>query len=274
MKINNGIFIAVLFAFIVFLSIAVWQRYLYSQSLTYIICGNNTITANSEGLTVGTLLKRCNISLETLDIVNPSLEAPAPRGGKVTVIRVKVRLEKNARTFPPKYGDKIKLAKNLRKTELQKAEQKTKQLMLKTTYYDGVKKFSETLKEYTIVKYFYCLNLLDSWGRVEKKYDLSKCKRIRMTATSYFPGDPLAWRDGTETLLGFKMQKGIVAVDPKVIPLRTRLFIPGYGYGYAGDTGSAIKGNKIDLGFDNGDQDRFWIHRPVTVYILEKSKKW
>jgi 3D (Asp-Asp-Asp) domain-containing protein len=61
---------------------------------------------------------------------------------------------------------------------------------------------------------------------------------------------------------------GIVAVDPRVIPLGTALFIPGYGRAIAGDTGGAIRGNRIDLGFNStSDAFRFGT-RPITVYIL------
>jgi 3D (Asp-Asp-Asp) domain-containing protein len=70
------------------------------------------------------------------------------------------------------------------------------------------------------------------------------------------------------------MQRGIVAVDPKVIPLRTRVFVSQYGYGYAGDTGSAIKNKRIDLGVNNAEEEKSWMHRPVTVYILEKNPTW
>ena len=70
------------------------------------------------------------------------------------------------------------------------------------------------------------------------------------------------------------MQRGIVAVDPEVIPLRTRLYISGYGYGYAGDTGSAIKGNRIDLGVNNPEEEKPWRFREVVVYLLEKSNTW
>jgi 3D (Asp-Asp-Asp) domain-containing protein len=61
---------------------------------------------------------------------------------------------------------------------------------------------------------------------------------------------------------------GVVAVDPKVIPLGSRLYIPGYGVATAGDTGSSIKGNKIDLGFDDV-KNGWWSSRFVEIYILE-----
>lgn len=68
------------------------------------------------------------------------------------------------------------------------------------------------------------------------------------------------------TATGMKQGYGVVAVDPKVIPLYTRVYVPGYGIGIAGDVGGGVKGNMIDLGFDsiNGQ----WSTRYVDVYIL------
>jgi 3D (Asp-Asp-Asp) domain-containing protein len=48
------------------------------------------------------------------------------------------------------------------------------------------------------------------------------------------------------------MRHGIVATDPRVILLRTPLYVPGYGRGIAGDTGSLIAGRHIDLGYEVG----------------------
>jgi uncharacterized protein YabE (DUF348 family) len=69
------------------------------------------------------------------------------------------------------------------------------------------------------------------------------------------------------TASGVPVTKGIVAVDKNVIPLGTRLYIPGYGFAVAGDTGGGIKGDMIDLGFPDGvavDWRTGW----VEVYIL------
>ncbi|HYZ14939.1 MAG TPA: ubiquitin-like domain-containing protein [Candidatus Acidoferrum sp.] len=62
---------------------------------------------------------------------------------------------------------------------------------------------------------------------------------------------------------------GVVAVDPRVIPLGTHMFIPGYGRAVAGDTGGAIHGNRIDLGFNSNRQANQFGRRPVTVYLLK-----
>ena len=93
-----------------------------------------------------------------------------------------------------------------------------------------------------------------------------------MLATAYYVGDPMVPSD--TTYLGHKLERGLVAVDPSVIPLGWRLFIPGYGYAYSSDTGSAIKGLRIDLAVGGRKEELRYNHRQVTIYLLEKSKTW
>ena len=57
-------------------------------------------------------------------------------------------------------------------------------------------------------------------------------------------------------------------MDPRYIPLGTRLYIEGYGHAVAGDTGSAIKGNRIDLGQDTRYSAEKVGRRSVVVHIL------
>ena len=62
---------------------------------------------------------------------------------------------------------------------------------------------------------------------------------------------------------------GIIAVDPHVIPYGTRVYIPGYGFAVAGDTGGAIIGNRIDLFMDSYHDAISFGRRNVEMYILE-----
>jgi 3D (Asp-Asp-Asp) domain-containing protein len=90
---------------------------------------------------------------------------------------------------------------------------------------------------------------------------------LRMVATAY-----TAECSGCSgiTASGRPAGHGIVAVDPHYIPLGTRLYIPGYGHALAADTGGAIHGNRIDLGFEsNRDALRFG-RRPIVVYVFNK----
>lgn len=89
--------------------------------------------------------------------------------------------------------------------------------------------------------------------------------KMRVWATSY---DSSCSGCSTTTATGRKLTKGIVAVDPCVIPMHTRMYVPGYGFGQAEDTGGSIKGNKIDLGFENLKNGN-WSSRWVTIYLLD-----
>ncbi|WP_456277152.1 ubiquitin-like domain-containing protein [Bacillus sp. AK128] len=61
----------------------------------------------------------------------------------------------------------------------------------------------------------------------------------------------------------------VIAVDPNVIPLGTKVYVEGYGYAVAGDTGSAIKGNKIDVFFATKAEAYRWGRKTVKIKILE-----
>ncbi len=92
---------------------------------------------------------------------------------------------------------------------------------------------------------------------------------LPMIATGYSP-DPSengGNRSG-RTSNGLKIGHGVVAVDPRFIPLGTRLYIEGYGYAVAADTGGAIKGNRIDLGEDTYRSAQRVGRRKVLVHIL------
>ena len=69
------------------------------------------------------------------------------------------------------------------------------------------------------------------------------------------------------TATGAPVGWGVVAVDPSVIPLGTRMSVPGYGEGIAADTGSAVKGATIDLWFPTTAQALAWGRRTVTITL-------
>lgn len=79
------------------------------------------------------------------------------------------------------------------------------------------------------------------------------------------------------TRTGIRAREGVIAVDPRVIPLGTKVYVevpgaaPDYGFAIAADTGSAIKGNLIDLYFDSTEKALRWGRRSVRVYILNEQ---
>ncbi|MDV5114348.1 3D domain-containing protein [Clostridium perfringens] len=96
-------------------------------------------------------------------------------------------------------------------------------------------------------------------------------KTLSMEATAY--------SGGALTAMGLKPVRdpgGIstIAVDPSVIPLGSKVYIPGYGYAIASDTGGVIKGNIIDLYMNSHDECISWGRRQVTLHIVAYPGEW
>jgi 3D (Asp-Asp-Asp) domain-containing protein len=83
-------------------------------------------------------------------------------------------------------------------------------------------------------------------------------RQLTVSATCYdLPG---------RTATGMPVGQGVVAVDPSVVPLGSRMYVPGYGNGVAADVGGGIKGNTIDL-WMTPSQCAAWGRRTVTITI-------
>lgn len=91
-------------------------------------------------------------------------------------------------------------------------------------------------------------------------------KKVTLEATAYTVAEGNG--DGL-TATGLVAKPGMVAVDPNVIPLGSRLYIPGYGVALAADTGGAIQGNRIDLLMDDYGEAVNFGRRMLDVYILQ-----
>jgi len=92
-----------------------------------------------------------------------------------------------------------------------------------------------------------------------------------LTATAYYAfgsgGNDINGNGITAT--GLRARKGIVAVDPRIIPLGTKLYIPGYGEALAADTGGWIKNDRIDLCFESLEECFRFGRRKIRVYLVE-----
>lgn len=92
---------------------------------------------------------------------------------------------------------------------------------------------------------------------------------VPMLVTAYTRYD----EDCTDyTYQGTYLRRGLCAVDPTVIPLGTRLYVPGYGEALADDIGGAIQGNRVDLAMETLDEAFAWGAQRITVYVLPKTK--
>ena len=92
---------------------------------------------------------------------------------------------------------------------------------------------------------------------------------MTMHASAYDPSPATIGRGATGRCAnGMRARYGVVAVDPRVIPLGTTVFVEGYGLAIAADTGGAIKGRRIDLCFNSRSSALRFGRKKVRVHVL------
>lgn len=116
--------------------------------------------------------------------------------------------------------------------------------------------------------------------KLEDAIDWTKYPKKKVIATGYTAGIESTGKSPGHpgygiTYSGVKVKRDLystIAADINVFPIGTILFIPDYGYGVVADTGSAIKGNKIDLYYETVDDVyNHWGKRSVDVYIIQRG---
>ncbi len=116
---------------------------------------------------------------------------------------------------------------------------------------------------------------------LEEAIDWSQYPSNTVVATGYTAGYESTGKNSDHpaygiTFSGVQVKRDLystIAADPSVYPIGTILFIPGYGYGVVADTGSAIKGNIIDLYYDTVEEVfENWGKQEVEVYLVKKGE--
>ncbi len=181
------------------------------------------------------------VNFETIKKLNPSLEA-----GTTQVVQEGEYGEKSV-TYKVKY---------------QKGKEISREVISETITKEPIDKIVEYGNKNASA------NAPVNTGKLDYKYVLT------CNATAY---DLSAEENGGyagQTATGVPLDKGVIAVDPKVIPLGSRVYIEAldgswsYGYAVAADTGGAIKGNRVDLCYRTRYECIQFGRRPCRVYVL------
>ncbi len=226
-----------------------------------------------KGPTVDDMLQQYNIVLGPDDFSTPAPNTLLKDLPAVQVIRVRHQNIVEVKEAKPRLSTRTYLKANLRPVLVERGFVQVDSTTVRVTYYNGVENSRTVIKTQSFRRLIFTLTLFNkSTGRPVQVYDLAKAPKMLMRATGYYVGEKYVPSDTTK--LGLKLRRGLVAVDPKVIPLRTRLYVKGYGYAYAADTGSAIKGNRIDLAVKDKYEEAKFNRHNVPVYILDKTKGW
>ena len=225
------------------------------------------------GGTVSSILADAGITLSPEVLVYPAADEPLTQGSDITVRRVEVRNEQVAESIPYESTTVNNPDLPYGQSRVAVAGQAGEKVTtFRVEYRDG-EEYSRTSLSTEITRQPVTEVIeIGTGGVVEYNGNVYPYSRvIQMSATAY----TTEHRKGARTASGTVARVGAVAVDKNVIPLGTRLFIRGsdgsftYGVAVAEDTGSAIKGNKIDLYFNTYRECIQFGRQDVTVYVLK-----
>ncbi|OXM82616.1 3D domain-containing protein [Paenibacillus rigui] len=254
-----------------------------------------TKTLYTVGKTVGHALEDLHIPVSELDKVSPAIEEPLPEQGNIQIVRVKKELEEV--TEPVAFDVVKKSDPQLLKGKEQVVQEGQAGAVLKKKekrYEDGVL-VSEQVVDQTVqtesVSKIVAVGTKNPVVALSSSspslQELTKSgvsfgvKQVinNVKLTAYSAGASSTGK-GSEhpqyglTSTGTRVTEGrTIAVDPKVVPLGWWVYIDGLGFRRAEDTGSAVKGNVIDVYFDSNDYaNRFGTKRGYTVYVIGPTK--
>lgn len=255
-----------------------------AKTHVYEIDNNGTVkTYKTSCKTVKELLSDLKIKVDDDDIVIPDLKEELKSEGKISIIKVDVKVIEKEVEAPFKTIKKKNKELTHKQSRILVQGVNGKNKVKCKEYYAGDKLIKEeVIHVETIVK---PIDQVFEEGTKDvftnDRGDFTARKAIKMVATAYEAGPrSTGKRPGDKgygiTASGARAKRGTVAVDPRVIPLGTKLYIksltpgvPDYGFAIAQDTGGAIKGNKIDLFMDTVWECLQFGRRPVMVYILK-----
>jgi uncharacterized protein YabE (DUF348 family) len=237
-----------------------------SQPIT-ITTAHGSVNRRSAAASVGEALAEAGLAAQGLDYAIPAVSAPLPADGQIRLVRVREEVLIEQTSLP--YGSTWQTVDDLALDE-------------RSLLRPGVYGIQASRVRVRFVEDVEISRIVESQWQAQAPVDelvgygmkitvqsldtpdgpLEYYRALQFWATSYAP----KYVGGsTRTASGKTLQKGLVGVDTAYIPFGTRLYIPGYGFAEAADTGR-ISGRWIDLGYSDDDFEGW--HQWVTVYFL------
>lgn len=134
---------------------------------------------------------------------------------------------------------------------------------VRITYHNGQEVKREVINSETLVEpknRVIAMGTITAVSRGNQLLNFREARYMEASAYTY---------TGNRTATGRNPEVGMVAVDPQVIPMGSRMYIEGYGFARAADTGGSIKGNRLDIFLEDRSQCLNWGRRTVKVYLLD-----
>lgn len=236
--------------------------------IVHVTDGGTTREISTSATTVEEFLAEQQIALGKLDTLSVARDTTLRSGLKLSITRVRQVIAQENTALPFKKTERLS-------TGMRVGESKTIRPgvpgVLQTTYRDTYHNEERIERERIDARVLQAprtaIVVRGLRGMTLASRGLFPGRRsLEMVATGYGPSGNGPW--GMQTTLGIRPRHGVVAVDPRVIRLGTRLYIEGYGLAIAADTGSAIRGNRIDLFFESDRVANSYGRKRVRVLIL------
>lgn len=242
------------------------ERYLPENrySVTFDFYSKEDVSCVSKGRTVGELIELLGITLEDTDILRAEKDDKISADVVISVDEISYGTDKVHTSIPYKteYRDVQTIPRNTEKTHRRGVTGK-ETVEYSVTYINGVETERVQTREYissypvSAVIYRGIGGTLTVGGQT-------------ISYSYYIDCDSTFYYSGGITASGLPADENVVAVDPRVIPLGTKLYISGIGKRIAADTGGAIKGNIVDICLDRSNPlTATYGRRGVRVYILD-----
>ena len=222
-----------------------------------------------------TTLKEQGIQFnKDIDEVLPSLDSKIEGGVNVQLVKVETKdlVEKEAIKFDTIVEKDADLDSSVQKVKSE-GNNGEKEITYQLIYKDGVE-ISRNVKSTKTILEPQNEVVVKGTGQVYASRggdSITYKKKLNCTATAY--------SNHSNTATGrtpVRNEGGLstIAVDPSVIPLGSKVYVDGYGYAIAADTGGAIKGNIIDIYLDSESECNGWGRRPVNVLLVAYPGEW
>ena len=225
--------------------------------------------------TVGEALSAAGIVIGGDDRIVPKPQSPIAAGQKIVITRVK--FETQSETQPIPFKTVFKMSRDASPGQI-KQGRKGRDGVLTRTYHTGFVNGTFTVRDLISTRItrqpqdqetLAGIRVREARALPSRSGNYERMRCYHMVATGYSP-----YEGSSQGLCanGMHAGYGVVAVDPRVIHLGSKLYIEGYGYALAGDTGGAIKGNRIDLGHTTYREASDVGRRRVTVWVLSPAR--
>ncbi|MGL6105178.1 G5 domain-containing protein [Romboutsia sp.] len=239
---------------------------LYKEQISLCIARKETKVSTFKK-TVKELLDENNVKYDNDDKITPSLNAITKDGMKIKVIKVDVKEAKEYENIPFETNliEDKNLIKGITKIE-QDGKYGEKELLYKLVYED------DKLVDKKLIKEIICTEPTEKIIKKGTKEDFKLTSRgdiSRVGKSEYMKVVATAYAGDTITSTGTAPKWGTIAIDPRIIPYGSKVYIPIFNMIFtAEDCGGAIKGNRIDIFMYSESQCNDWGRRSIDIYIV------